>query len=238
MFEWDDPPYDGKKGYLPQKNPRAAYAAMVSRLDRTVGRISRILHELNLAEATLIVFTSDNGSTYDVGGYDPSFFQGTGSFRANKGSVYEGGIRIPFIARWPGHVRQSSTSDRVFAFQDLLPTLLDVAGTEKQFIPQSDGMSIAPELLGQSGQKQHEYLYMEFPAYGGQQMVRIGNWKGVRQDLMKSPNATVELYNLKGDPAESKNVAAEHLEIVARIKEIMLKSHSPSKEFPFPALDH
>ena len=237
VSQWDDPPYDGKKGYLPHKNPRAAYAAMVSRLDRTVGRIARTLQEAGIEEETLVIFTSDNGSTYDIGGYDPSFFNGTGSLRAHKGSVYEGGIRVPFIARWPGRVRSSATSNLNFAFQDLLPTLVDIAGGDGTGVKGIDGLSIAPAVLGRPGQREHEYFYMEFPAYGGQQMVRMGDWKGVRQNLMKNPDAPIELYHLKADPAESKDAAAEHPDIVARISEIMRHSHTPSKEFPFPALD-
>lgn len=235
--QWDDPPYDGKKGYLPHKNPRAAYAAMVTRLDRTVGRISRELKEQDIEDQTLMIFTSDNGSTYDIGGYDPSFFNGTGIFRASKGSVYEGGIRIPFVARWPGHISAGTTSDHVVAFQDMMPTLLEIAGQAQSVLPDIDGVSIAPELLGHSGQRSHEYLYMEFPAYGGQQMVRIGPWKGVRQGLMKNPDAPIELYDLKTDPGERIDVAAQHPDLVARMYKAMTESHKPSKEFPFTALD-
>ena len=237
VSRWDDPPYDGKKGYLPHKNPRSAYAAMVSRLDRTVGRISRILDDLGIAEETLIVFASDNGSTYDIGGYDPAFFRGTGIFRAAKGSVYEGGIRVPFIARWPGHIRQMATSDHLFAFQDLLPTFLEIAGRSQDVPLDVDGISVVPELLVQKGQKKHEYLYMEFPAYGGQQMVRWGEWKGVRQNLLKNPDAPLELYNLNEDPGEQNDIAGENPGVAAQIADIMLRSHTPSREFPFPALD-
>lgn len=235
--QWDDPPYDGKKGYLPQKNPRAAYAAMVTRLDRTVGRISRELKEQQIEDQTLVIFTSDNGSTYNLGGYDPAFFNGTGIFRASKGSVYEGGIRVPFIARWPGRIRAGSTSDHVFAFQDMMPTLLEIAGQEHRTPSDIDGVSFVPELLGQPGQRTHEALYMEFPAYGGQQMVRIGAWKGVRQGLLKNPDAPIELYDLNANPGERHDVAAQHPELVARMRTVMAESHTPSKEFPFPALD-
>ncbi|MFH0989634.1 MAG: arylsulfatase [bacterium] len=235
--KWEETAYDGKKGYLPQKYPRAAYAAMVSRLDRSVGRILKLLKELNLEEDTLVLFSSDNGSTYDIGGYDPAFFNGTGDFRAAKGSVYDGGIRIPMIARCPGKIQAGITTDHLCAFQDILPTLLDVIGAESLIPRDIDGISYAPTLLNKGTQRKHPYLYMEFAAYGGQQMVRLGSWKGVRQNLQKNTDAPIELYNLSADIGEKNNVAHQHPVIVSRIQAIMKKEHTPSKEFPFAALD-
>jgi len=234
---WDETPYDGTKGYFPQQYPRATYAAMVTRMDRTVGRFVALLGELDLDGDTLVLFTSDNGSTYNVGGYDAAFFNGTAGLRAAKGSVYEGGIRIPMIASWPGSVAAGTTTDHIAAFQDILPTLLEIVGASSRVPPGVDGISYAPTLLRKGEQQQHDVLYMEFPSYGGQQMVRLGEWKGVRQNLMKNPEAPVELYHLTEDIGERYDVAAEYPHIVARMQEIMKKEHVPSKAFPFAPLD-
>jgi arylsulfatase A len=236
--KWDDPPYDGKNGYLPQKYPRAAYAAMVTRMDRSVGRIMALLKQLGLDRDTIVMVSSDNGSTYKIGGYDPDFFKGTGPFRSAKGSVYEGGIRVPLIVRWTGRIKPGRTTDHVAAFQDVLPTLLEAAGAGRRIPAGIDGVSFLPSLLGTGGQPEHEYLYMEFPAYGGQQMVRLGNWKGVRQDLQKNPDAAVELYDLAADVGEKIDLASKNPELVLRIRRIMKSARHPSKEFPFPALDN
>lgn len=234
--QWDDPPYDGKNGYLPHDHPRAAYAAMVSRMDRTMGRMLDLLKQLHVDDNTLVIFSSDNGASY-VGGYDREFFRGNGPLRSHKGYVYEGGIRIPFIARWPGRIRAGQVTEEAGAFQDILPTLLDSAGLAQNIPPGVDGISLSPLLFNASAKQKHDYLYMEFPAYGGQQMVRLGRWKAVRQNLMKQPDAPIELYDLKNDLAEQHDVAANHADLVARCWEIMKKEHVASAEFPFEALD-
>jgi len=234
---WDDPPYDGTNGYLPQKYPRAAYAAMVTRLDRSVGRIASLIKQLGLDGETLVLITSDNGSTYKIGGYDPDFFRGTWPFRAAKGSIYEGGIRIPLIARWPGRIKPARTSAQVVAFQDILPTMLDVAGARETIPADIDGISFWPELLAERTRQAHSHLYMEFAGYGGQVMVRLGDWKAVRKDLIKNPAAPIELYDLSLDIGEKNDVAAKQPDIVKTITGIMKAEHSPSKEFPIPALD-
>ena len=223
--------------YLKHSSPRAGYAAMVSHMDRAVGSVMDLVKELGLDERTIVIFTSDNGPTYDrLGGSDSDFFQSAGPFRGFKGSVYEGGIRVPLIVRWPGKIKPGGQSDHAAAFYDLLPTLVDLAGGE----PPSglDGISFAPTLLGNGEQVSHEFLYWEFPSYGGQQAVRTGDWKGVRQKLLgKKPNLEIELYNLADDISEKNNVAAEHPEIVEKIARIMREQHVPSEDFPFPALD-
>jgi arylsulfatase A len=234
---WVDPPYDGKKGYLPQKYPRATYAAMVTRMDRSVGRILAQLSDLGLDRKTLVIFSSDNGSTYDVGGYDPAFFQGTGSFREAKGSIYEGGIRVPLIARWPGKIDAGRTTHHVTAFQDMMPTILEATGARHRMPSDADGLSFLPTLTQGGQQAEHPHLYMEFPAYGGQVMVRLGNWKAIRKDLLKDPGSPIELYNLAGDISEIKDLATANPSIVKRAAAIMRSEHRPSKEFPFPALD-
>ncbi len=234
---WPETAYDGKKGYQPHPKPRAAYAGMVTRLDRSVGRILDLLKTLGLEDDTIVLFASDNGETFDVGGYDPDFFRGSGPFRDFKGSVYEGGIRVPLIARWPGRIRAGRTTDHVCAFQDLLPTLLDAAGAPSRVPANVDGLSFLPVLKEKPAPKAHPHLYMEFPGYGGQQSVRLGNWKAVRRGLMKNPDAPAELYDLASDIAETADVSAAHPEIVEKAREIMRAEHRPSAEFPFPALD-
>jgi arylsulfatase len=235
LGKWDDPPYKGGKGYLPHDHPRAAYAAMVSRMDRSVGRIFDLLKELKLDERTIVFFASDNGPVYDhVGGSDSEFFESAGPLRGFKGSLYEGGIRTPFIARWPGKIKPGAVSDLPGAFCDVLPTLGTVAGTD---IPKDiDGLSILPTLLGKGEQKKHEFLYWEFPAYGGQQAVRLGDWKGIRRDLSKG-KTEIQLYNLADDIGEQKDVAAQHADIVAKIAKIMQESHTPSEVFPLQTID-
>ncbi|MBM3311633.1 MAG: arylsulfatase [Candidatus Aminicenantes bacterium] len=234
---WPETPYDGKKGYLPNAAPRATYAAMVTRFDRSVGRILALVAELGLEKDTLVLFSSDNGATYDVGGYDMDFFRGNGPFRMHKGYVYEGGIRVPLIVRWTGRVREGWTSDHVCAFQDIVPTVLEAVGAPGRVPKGLDGASFAPVFLERGAPARREFLYMEFPAYGGQQMVRMGRWKGVRQDLLKDAEAPVELYDLEADIGETKDVAAAHPDVVAKIREVMRAERRPSKEFPFPALD-
>ncbi len=234
---WPETPYDGGKGYQPQAKPRAAYAAMVTRFDRSVGRIMALLQNLGLDEDTLVLFASDNGPTYDVGGYDSSFFGGAGPFLRHKGYVYEGGIRVPFIVRRPGAVPAGRSSSAVVAFQDVLPTLLDAAGARARVPAGLDGSTRLALFEGGSVPPGEARLYMEFPAYGGQQMARLGNWKAVRQDLLKSPGAPTELYDLESDLAETRDVAAGNRRAVAELERFMAGERRPSKEFPFPALD-
>jgi arylsulfatase A len=234
---WPETPYDGGKGYFPQARPRAAYAAMVTRFDRSVGRIMALLAKLGIADDTLVLFASDNGPTYDVGGYDMDFFAGAGPFRRHKGYVYEGGIRVPLIVRCPGRVPAGRTSPAVIAFQDVLPTLLDAAGARVRIPAGLDGVSQRSLFEGGPAPADQSRLYMEFPDYGGQQMARIGNWKGVRQNLQKDPEAPIELYEMASDPGETKDVAAANPNIVAEIRHFMSGARRPSREFPFPALD-
>lgn len=233
--QWDDPPYKGGKGYQPQPHPRAAYAAMVTRMDRSVGRILELLRELGLDEDTIVIFSSDNGPTHDgAGGSDSIFFRSAGLLRGFKGSLFEGGVRIPMIAYWPRRIRPGRTSDLISGFQDVMPTLCDIAGAKT---PQGlDGISFVPTLLDKGEQKKHEFLYWEFPAYGGQQALRMGDWKLLRQNLLKG-EGTRQLFNLAKDIGETTDVAAAHPAIVERMTRIMREQHTPSKLYPFKALD-
>jgi arylsulfatase A len=240
-----DKPFAGTNtnDYVPQFHPRAAYAAMVTRMDRDIGRMMSLVRELGLDENTIFVFTSDNGPLYDrLGGTDTDFFASARSFRGRKGALYEGGIRVPLIVRWKNHVAANSTSDRVTGFEDWLPTFMELLGATKSVPKDVDGISFAPALLGHA-QPPRPFLYREFPAYHGWQSVRIGDWKGVRHPLNpKGKSATpkklaLELYDLKTDPAEMNDVAAAHPDIVARMEKVMREQHTPSEMFPFPELD-
>ena len=222
-------PYIGDKGYFPNRTPRATYAAMVSYLDESVGKLIETLKETGQYENTLIVFSSDNGPTYN-GGSDSVYFNSAAPFKGEygyaKGFVNEGGIRVPMIASWPGKITPGQTSDHISAFWDVLPTLCEVSGATTP--EDTDGISFLPTLLGEGGQKTHEFLYWEFPAYTGQQAVRMGKWKAMRKNIFND-NLKVELYDLDTDPTEQRNVAAAHPEVVAQIEAILLKEHTPAE---------
>lgn len=235
-------PYPGGRGYLPNRTPRATYAAMITRMDREVGRVMYLVKELGLDEKTVFVFTSDNGPLYDqLGGTDTDFFDSAAGFRGRKGSLYEGGVRVPCVIRWKGRIAPGSTSDRVTGFEDWLPTLLELMG-EKQKIPAGlDGISFAPTLLGQP-QPPRPFLYRETPSYGGQQSVRVGNLKAVRQRLNPGPKAKlqpgpIELYDLAYDPAEATDLAARRPDVVWQMSDLLDAQHTKSDDFPIRALD-
>jgi|Deesub1362B_J571_1020462.scaffolds.fasta_scaffold01224_2 arylsulfatase len=232
--KFPDTPYLGDRGYLPNRTPRATYAAMITRMDQHVGRIVQEIERLGLSENTLIVFSSDNGTTY-TGGVDYRFFRSVGPLRGLKGSLYEGGIRVPMIARWKEKIHPGTVSEEPTAFWDFLPTFCELAGVTPP--ADTDGISLLPILFGKKEYRRHEYLYWEFPSYGGQQAVRIGDWKGVRRGLKRKDTDTrIQLYNLKEDIGETTNVAERHPEVVARIKEIMVNARVESDLFPMPEI--
>jgi len=233
---WKDPPFSGGRGgYTPHFTPRAAYAAMISRLDRQVGEILDRLDALGLADDTLVVFSSDNGTTHLDAEVDVGFFASVGDLRGLKGSLYEGGVRVPTIVRWPGRVPPGSTSDFTSGFEDWLPTILEAIGQPEAVPPGTDGISLLPVLAGGSAPTR-PLLYREFAGYGGQQAIWSGRWKGVRQGLARGP-ATIELYDLEADPTESQNVATEHPDVIARLEASMAMEHEPSAIFPIKGLD-
>ena len=234
---WPDPPYRGDKDYLPHLSPRAAYAAMVTRMDREVGKILDLVRELGLEERTIVVFTSDNGPTYDrIGGSDSEFFRSAGGLRGLKGSLYEGGVRVPAIVSWKGRVASGAVSDRVTGFEDWLPTLLELVGEPGATPPGIDGVSFAATLQGGT-QEPRPFLYREFAGYGGQQTIRIGDWKGVRQGLGKPGPPRLELYDLKADAAEAQDLAVRNPGVVARLEAQLAREHVPSAVFPLVAID-
>lgn len=234
-------PYKGEKSYFPTFTPRAAYAAMVSHLDFQVGKLIEKLEEKGELNNTIIVFTSDNGPTFDIGGADSPFFDSAYPFNSTrgwgKGNLHEGGIRVPMIVSWPGKIAPGSSSDLVSGFWDLLPTFAELADANQP--ANLDGIDISPTLLGNDQQENHEYLYWEFPAYGGQQAVRFENWKGIRKGILNG-NMSIELYNLTEDLREENDVAASHPGIVAEMKTMMEKSHTiPALEkFRMATLDN
>jgi arylsulfatase A-like enzyme len=209
-------------------------------MDRDIGRLFAKLKELDLDQDTLVMFSSDNGP-HKEGGADPAFFKSFGPLRGYKRHLYEGGIRVPMIARWPGkinppyvgRIKAGSVSNHVSAFWDFLPTCCELAGIQS---PQGiDGISMVPTLLGQPDrQKQHEFLYWEFHEQGKKQAVRMGKWKGVRMNVAKNPDGPIELYDLQADIGEKQNIAASHPEIAAKMTEYMKFSHTPSEHWPLP----
>lgn len=249
--KFPEEPYLGERSYLPHRMPRAAYAAMVTRMDREVGRLLDLLEELGLSANTLVVFTSDNGPLYDrIGGTDTEFFNSAAGLRGRKGSYYEGGIRVPCLVRWPGRIAAGTVNDRVTGFEDWLPTLAELLGESRgpecRGEVRLDGISFAPTLLGKS-QRPRPFLYREAPGYGGQQCVRVGNFKGIRTGLnppaSKPATPTVspalELYDLARDPAETTNLAGrpESRAMLRRMERILAREHAPAALWPIRALD-
>ena len=217
-------PTGASLGYRSQPTPRAAFAAMITRMDRDIGRLLDVIRSRGLDSRTLVMFTSDNGP-HREGGADPAFFASSGGLRGIKRDLYEGGIRVPMIARWPGTIPAGRTSDHVWAHWDMLPTLADVAGTKPP--PGLDGMSMARALRGQQ-QPSHEFLYWEFHERGFQQAVRMGRWKAVR---LKN-GAPLELYDLETDRNEEREVAAAHPDVVARIEAYLKTARTESERWP------
>ena len=212
--------------YVPCRYPRATRAAMITLLDSQVGAIVKKLKDDGVYDNTIIVFTSDNGSSNE-GGADCEFFDSNGPFKNEygwgKGFLYEGGIRMPLIVVWPGKIKPGSKSDLISGNWDFLPTACEIAKikTPKKI----DGISFLPTLLGQGNkQVKHEFLYWEFPQYGGQQAVRMGKWKGIRMNILKG-NMKIHLFNLDNDIQEQHDVAAQNPGIVKQIEEIMKKEH-------------
>ncbi|MEX0647242.1 MAG: arylsulfatase [Balneolaceae bacterium] len=216
--------------YTKTELPLATYAAMVTRLDSYVGMILEKLEELGLTENTLVVFTSDNGS-YSEGGYHYSMHNSNGDLRGGKRDLYEGGIKVPFIAKWPGKIEAGTVSHHISYFADMMPTFAELAGAPAP--PGLDGISMVPVLLGRGDQEEHDSLYWEFHAQGGKQAVRKGDWKAVKLNVSSEEDPVIELYNLNDDPGEQNDTAEHHPDIVREMEEIMQREHIPSEVFPF-----
>jgi len=201
-------------------------AAMITRMDSDIGRLNMLLAKLGLSENTIILFTSDNGH-HNEGGHNPETFDPNGPLRGMKRDLYEGGIRVPLIAYWPGTAAEGAVSDHIGYFGDLMSTACELAGVA---VPSNiDSVSFAPTLQNNSSaQKQHQYLYWEFYEQGSKQAVREGKWKAIR---MPMHTGEIELYDLSVDLGESKNVATKYPEVVKRMTDHMQESHVPNKNW-------
>lgn len=239
--EWDDAVYRGENGYLPHPRPRAGYAAMIADLDDHVGRVLAALERTGVADRTLVVFTSDNGSThpgragsrFHIGGADPPFFNGTAGLRGYKGSVYEGGLRVPMIARLPGRIATGSVNDAPGYFADWFPTLCEAAGLST---PEGlDGESLWPVLTGRdrSFVRRRPMLWV-FPEYGGQVAVRLSAFKLVRQGLRSATPGPWEVYDLSRDRAEAHDLAAQHGDLIREAEALLRREVSENLVFPVP----
>lgn len=217
-------------GYNSQEESHAAFAAMVNILDDQVGEIMDKVHELGIAENTLIIFTSDNGP-HKEGGADPDYFDSNGPLKGYKRDLYEGGIRVPMMAYWPSKIQPGSTSNHPSAFWDFFPTAIEIAGVKKEFTG-IDGISFLPTLVGKE-QKSHPYLYWEFLERGGRQAVLMNKWKGIRLNMAKNPDAPIELYRLTDDIGEENNLAQEYPQIVKKMDRLMKEAHVNSEIFSF-----
>ncbi|MBR4826961.1 MAG: arylsulfatase [Bacteroidales bacterium] len=224
----DDGPFFRKGGYCSQEYPHATFAAMIARLDWYVGDIVRQLKELGVYDNTVIIFSSDNGP-HKEGGADPDFFDSNGPWRGYKRDVYEGGIRVPMIISWEGHIKSGAETPFMCSFWDMMPTLRELTGVAPA--RGLDGVSLMPLLQGRRGQKEHDYLYFEFQELGGRQAVRQGPWKLVHLDI-RSDSPRYELYNLDDDPGETTDLAASRPDILSRLQAIMASAHTPNPDFP------
>ncbi|MBR4120110.1 MAG: arylsulfatase [Bacteroidales bacterium] len=230
MYEnkFEEVPYNGWQGYHKSDKPYASFAAMVSRLDMYVGEVIEELKELGIDKNTIVIFTSDNGPHCE-GGANPDFFKSYGPLRGTKRDVYDGGIRVPFIAWCPGKIAEGVKTDHVSAFWDFMPTLADIANSSKELT--TDGISYLPTLLSTKEQKEHEYLYWEFHELGGRKALRSGDWKLIKQPI--NGETVTELYNLKEDIHEDKDLVNEYPEKVKELEQLMDGARTHSDMFNF-----
>lgn len=219
----EEEPYLASSGYYPTRYPRATYAAMISYLDEQIGLLVKYLKDNNVYENTLVIFTSDNGPTFN-GGTDSSWFRSAGAFKCEqgrgKGSLYEGGIRVPFIASWPVIIEQGRVSNHISAAWDIMPTFAEILGTEVL----TDGLSFLPELTRSKQAETHDYLYWEYPEGKGSIAIRMHNWKGIVNDVNKG-NENMQLFDLNADPSELFDLAKQYPDIVALLKENIRREH-------------
>jgi len=227
----DDGPEFRLGKYESQDESHAAFVAMIEVMDTQVGEIMDKVKALGIEDNTIIVFASDNGP-HEEGGADPKFFNSAGPLRGVKRDLYEGGIRVPMTIKWPNKIKAGTQTDLISAFWDVFPTFSEIAGVE---VPEGlDGISFLPTLLDKpEDQVQHDYLYWEFHERGGRQAIRKGDWKAVKYNVLKKPNAPMQLFDLSTDMGEKNNIAAQHPEIVAQMKALFLEARTPSDVFTF-----
>ena len=219
--------------YSYEREPKTTYAAMVSCMDHNVGLIVEKLKELGIEKNTLVMFSSDNGAMQE-GGHHRSNFNSSGNLRGGKRDLYEGGVRTPTVAWWPGKIEAGKTTDHLSGFWDISSTMRELAGAEPQ--ADTDGLSLVPTLLGKGTQKKHDYIYWEFHEQGGKRAVRQGKWKLLHFGVGKNIKAKhVELFNLENDESEKNNLAKKYPEIVSELTKLMRKAHTTSEvtEFKF-----
>ena len=233
---WDTKAYRGQHGYLPHPRPRAGYAAMITDLDNHVGTIVAKLKAEGIYDNTLVIFTSDNGATTDKGGADTQFFKSVKDLRGRKGSAYEGGLRVPLIVRWKGHIKAGTTSDTLSYFPDWFPTLTAIAGGDVLKAPK-DGINLVPAFSGKPVATRDEPMFWEFHGYGGIIAVRDGNWKAIRRGIKSKKIKNWELYNIEADPQEKYDLAKQNPERVQQLEKSWLTSRSVNKNFPLPLVD-
>ncbi len=213
---------------VPEPLPHAQFAAMISRLDQYVGEIIKAIADKGLAENTLIIFTSDNGPHRENGG-DPEFFNSSGAFRGIKRDLYEGGIRVPYVAYWPGKIKPAVNHEPA-ALWDMYPTVLELAGIKNKV--KTDGLSLVPVLLNKGKRKKHEYFYWEFHENNGRQAISWKNWKAIRLNVSTANPSPVELYDIAKDPEEKNNLADQYPDIVKKMYRWMMKAHQYNPDWP------
>ncbi len=238
--DWDVVPYRGECGYLPNARPRAAYAAMIGLMDSYAGRVAAALEKAGVADNTLVIFTSDNGTThpgkpdspFHIGGVDAKFFNSTAGLRGYKGSVYEGGLRVPLIVRFPGKVKAGTVNDTPCYFADWFPTLSAAAGLPAPENP--DGQNLWPVITGTapSAAAQHKPMIWVFPEYGGQVAVRIENFKVLRRQLRTKKPGEWEVYDIEKDRNETTDLAKDQPDLIRKAREIL--KHETSENVIFP----
>ena len=236
--QFNERPYYGQNGYASTLYPLSTYAAMISFLDAQVGLILEKIKALGLDENTLILFSSDNGATFN-GGVNRRFFNSNGGLRGQKMDLYEGGIREPFIARWPGKITKGTTSAHPSVQFDLMATLAELV---HQKTNATDGISFLPELMGSAKEQQkHPYIYFEYPENGGQLAIRMGNWKGVKLDVKKHPEKKWQLFNLQTDRNETTDISEKYPDLIKQFELIVKKEHQQAHiqewEFIQPKFD-
>jgi arylsulfatase A len=220
--QFNEKPYYGQQGYAPHKYPLSAYAAMITYLDTQVGIIMNLVASMGLDNNTIILFSSDNGTTFN-GGVDAKFFNSTGGLKGLKMDLYEGGIREPLIARWPGKIPAGKTSELPSVQYDIMATFADIAGIKA---PANDGISLLPEMTGKHKQQAgRKYIYFEYPEKGGAVAIRMGNWKAIKNGLKKNPDAAWELYDLATNKSEERDVASAHQDLLPTFDAIVKKEH-------------
>jgi len=231
--QFDDKPYLGQQSYASTPYPRATYAAMITHMDKQVGALMQLLKDLKIDDNTLVLFSSDNGATFD-GGVEASYFKSVANLRGLKMDVYEGGIREPMLARWPKKIPAGKVTDHVSVQYDVMATLAELIGYQKPLA--TDGISFLPTLLGQKEkQRKHPFIYWEYPEKGGQLAIRMGNWKAVKTNVCKNRTGSWELYDMSKDESETTDVAAQHPDLLRQFDAIVQREHTPShlKEWEF-----